>query len=444
MRRPALSAHLTRRTEPATATVPLTRAVSLSRRRFLGGLSLAFATPLLASCTPRPATPEASEPFVRPQRLSTGVTRLSDGSFERWFRGAASPQNLEFLDEDDGATHRILDLFPRDNCPFAIDTTKELGEGGYSLTITDRTLAGEIPTDADAAWPLNMVPFGVAIDGVIIDPSGPWYDGGPADPQNPFDRGCSGWEYDPVFSTVADLVGVPAAVRGHVQPGPGGKMGSPGLFHYHGAPRVMLSNLRRSLDPITRTAPLVVGYSADGFWLLDSVIPAEARPNGKRLHLFSGYLLREGTRAAVPHTNPALVPPGKYDGTFVQDWQFDPDAKRARIEEALQTDGEHEGLRLEDIESGAAEFAVLDRRNGLVSEDFTAPGAPKGAYVYVMTPDWPEVPRWFAREPSEPFRKNIIPLDSPAGMGPPGRQQLYDNCDASLSDVHQWSGRPPY
>lgn len=412
---------------------------SPSRRDFLRAASFAAATPLLARCTS--AVDRALVTFEPPQRLTTDVTRLADGSFARTFAGVAAPQNLELFDEDTGRRQRLHDLFPRAHCPFAIDTTRELGPGGFGLGSIDRTLGGVLP-GADV-WPLNMVPFGVAIDGVILDPSGPWYDGGPADPKNPFDRACSGWEYDPIFATVAELVGVPAEVRGHCQPGPGEVLGSAGLFHYHGAPRVMLANLRNALTDDERRAPLIVGYAGDGYWILDAVIPAEATASGKRRHLFSGYVLRGGARGAVPHTNPALVAPGTYDGTYVEDWQFDPVAKQAQIEAELRDTGEYLGLTAADLDAGVADFAVLDARNGLVTDELSLPDAPPGAYVYVMTPDWPEIPRWFAFEPSPSFL-GIIPFASPGPMGPPGRQQLYQACSADLADVHQWNGRAPY
>jgi hypothetical protein len=417
------------------------------RRYPLVALSLAAAIPLLVRCSsPTSQTPAGLRPIehVPPQRLHTEVTRASDGSFLRSFSGAAAPQNLEFLDAARDTRRRVHDLFPNDHCPFAIDTAKQLGPEGYALTVVDRTLAGLAPTALDAVWPLNMVPFGVAIDGAIIDPSGPWYDGGPADPNNPFDRACSGWEYDPIFPSVADLVGVSSEVRGHVQPGPGGRPGSAGLFHYHGTPAVMLDNLRGMLTEDERRQALVVGYSADGFWILDSVIPAPATVSGKRLHLFSGYVLRQGTRAAVPHTNPALVPAGTYDGTFVQDWRFDPEEKRLLIESALRDRGEYYGLGRTEIEAGRAEFAVLDERNGLVTDRILLRDAPERTYVYVLTPDMPQLPRWFAFEPSPSFRQNLIPFEAPAGIGPPGRRQLYQACSADLADVHRWSGREPY
>ena len=418
----------------------------LTRRNFLSKAALAASAPvfapLLKACSTQEATTLTTpEP---PQVLRTEVARAADGSFVRSFHGKAAPQNLEMFDAWSGTGGRLHEFFPRDNCPFAIDTARELGPGGYDLTVVDRTLAGQIPTASDDLWALNMVPFGVAIDGVILDPSGPWYDAGPADPQNPFDRACSGWEYDPIFPVVAGLVGVPSDVRGHVQPGPGGGPGSAGLFHYHGTPRVMLANLRQALSDSQRRSPLVVGYAADGFWIVDGVVPAEATTDGKRLHLFSGYVLRTGERSVVPHTNPELVPEGTPDGTYVQDFVYDPERKRALIETALREDGRYHELLAADVEAGRAEAEVLDERNGLATERFTLRDAPSRTYIYVLTPDWPEVPRWFAFMPAESFRNNIIPLASPDGSGPPGRQQLYAACGPELSEVHQWNERPPY
>lgn len=419
------------------------------RRTFLKALSSMAVIPVVQRCapampTPTP-TPTPTGEFEAPQRLQTTTSTNGDGSMiVRAFEGRSAPQDLSFVESSTGARRRLYELFPRSNCPFAIDTTRALGADGMALSVPDRTLMGVIPTESDAPWALNMVPFGVAIDGVLMDPSGPWYDGGAPDPQNPFDRACSGWEYDPIFASVAQLVGVPTEVRGHVQPGRGGMPGSPGLFHYHGVPALMLGNLRASQSNAERERPLVVGYSGDGFWVIDATIPAAATRARKKLHLFSGYVLREGARAAVAHSNPALVPTGSYDGTYVQDWQHDVAAKRALIERALQRDGQYLGLSQSDVDRGAATYAILDARNGITTDDWTLPGAPSRAYVYVVTPDWPEIPRWFAFEPSESFRNNVVPFASGGMMAPPGRQQLYDACTGTLADVHQWNGRAPY
>lgn len=430
--------------------------MNVGRRRFLtqvGGLcALPVVGRFLQGCAgseqppvgaPTPASGGGAtvpEAFTAPQRLSSTLTQAADGSWTRSFSGVAAPQNLEVV--IDGQKRRIFDVFPRSSCPFGINTQAQLGEGGYRLSIVDRAQNGEVLPASAGMRPLSMIPFGVAIDGVMLDPSGPWYDGGKPDPNNPFDRTCSGWEYDPIFATVATLVGVPSELRGHVQPGEGGRRGSLGLFHYHGVPRVMLANLRSGLTREERDAALIAGYSADGFAILDSVVPAAATRAGKRLHLFSGYVLRTGARTAVPHTNPALVPLGTYDGTFVQDWVYDPVAKRAAIEAALSREGDYLGLAAAERAAERADYAILDEHNGLSSDGLAVPGVTRTTYFYVLTPDWPEIPRWFALEPSESFR-NVIPFDS-KGAGPPGRKQLYDACQGSLADVHQWDGRVPY
>jgi hypothetical protein len=420
----------------------------VNRRRFLAQAAGFCALPWLGRVLPgcHDGAAEAASPLVGlepPQRLTSALTQTSSGAWERAFSGVAAPQNLEVMDGSTGSRRRIHDMFPSANNPFGINTSAQLGAGGYGLSITDRAKVGAKPAPNEPMRPLCMVPFGVAIDGVLIDPSGPWFDGGPADPQNPFDRRCSGWEYDPIFATVAKLVGVPVEVRGHVQPGPGGQRGSRGQFHYHGVPRVMLANLRASLSDADKRDALVVGYAADGFTIIDAVVPAEATASRKRLHLFSGYVLRTGMRAALAHTNPALVPDGSYDGTYVQDWEHDPVKKRALIEDALAREGAYGGLSASDVASGKAEYALLDARNGLSSQGVRVPGVDAETYLYVITPDWPEVPRWFALEPSASFR-NVIPFESPSASGPPGRKQLYDACTSSLTDVHRWDGRAPY
>jgi hypothetical protein len=422
--------------------------MKVDRRRFLSQAASLCALPILSRFLPAcaaarsSASTQPSVTFEPPQRLTTSVAQNPSGVWERSFSGVAAPQNLELWDSTTQSRRSLFDMFPSQHDPFAINAQAELGPGGYALRTVDRASTGDAPAADVQKRPLCMIPFGVALDGALIDPSGPWYDGGTPDPQNPFDRKCSGWEYDPVFASVGELVGVPPDVRGHVQPGAGGQKGSRGQFHYHGVPRVMLANLRAALSDAEKTTALVVGYSADGFLIIDDTVPAVATSTGKRLHLFSGYVLRSGSRTAVPHTNPALVPAGDHDGTFVQDWVHDPSAKRALIEAALANDGQYLGLSASDRTSGAADYALLDDRNGMSSKGLALPGVARDTYVYVLTQDWPEVPRWFALAPSDSF-KAVIPFASSA-MGPPGRQQLYDACPASLADVHQWDGLAPY
>lgn len=284
-----------------------------------------------------------------------------------------------------------------------------------------------------------MIPFGVAIDGSILDPSGPWYDGGPADPNNPFDRVCSGWEYEVNHPVVADLVGVPSNIRGHVQPG--------GMFHYHGYPAPMIAAARAAKD--NGAGIILVGYSGDGFPIIDHRLTT---PDGRDVVLVSGYVLRSGTRQPVARTNPELVPGGSYDGLYVQDYVFDPAMKRDRLEH-LRTEG---ATWFGTTLAQTTVIQMLDARNGLVlgSDLQHLTGHPKPHYAYVLTPDWPEIPRNFAFEPDDSF-KAIIPFNV-TGLGarlaallgadvPEGRRAIYDNCGGKADDMRGLAtDRGPY
>lgn len=411
------------------------------RRFFLQAATTALAAAFLPRCVAR-SSDAAKAPsdsgveeddieFQTPRLITTTLTGSAAAGFVRTFSGGAYPQNLRFK-RTTGERVNLYDLFPNAHDPFAISTNHETGTGGFALSVPDRAQAGVLPDPNGEPWALCMIPFGVALDGSILDPSGPWYDGGPADPQNPFDRKCSGWEYDPISSVGSNLVGVPLEVRGHTQPS--------GLFHYHGYPRLFIANLKHSLlGKPEAEQPLLVGWSADGYPIYAPEIPAAATKSGKTLHLFSGYVLRTGERTAVPHTNPALIPPGDHDGTYAADWVYDPDAKRAQIEAALTKNGSYLALTKEARDAGDADYVLLDATNGLVTTDFTVAEYEGTIYAYVMTEDWPEIPRMLRFEPSDSFR-NVIPYQGPRGEG---RKQLYDACADGL-DVHDWFGREPY
>lgn len=97
------------------------------------------------------------------------------------------------------------------------------------------------------------------------------------------------------------------------------------------------------------------------------------------------------------------------------------------------------GLSRASLQSGEAEYALLDVTNGFVTTGVTLREYPREHYAYVLTQDWPQIPRWFNFEPSERFRA-VVPFDAPQG----GRRQLYDACSADLASVHHWAARLPY
>jgi len=313
-------------------------------------------------------------------------------------------------------------FFPNSNDPFAIDDDLTLGDGGYSLQVRDRGMQGIFPAGNDAPYALNMIPFGVAMDGVILDPSGPWYDGGSADPTNAFDRECSGWEYEVMHPTVADLVGVAKDLVGHVQPS--------GMFHYHGYPE-LLALLLGSVSP---AGTKLMGFSADGFPVTD--YRAREPETGVDRFFFSGYVQREGVRQALEGTNPILNPGGHYDGLFVQDYVHDVARKDALIRSHLERGQSYHGLTADHLDRGLATYTILDVRNGTKADGrYGVEHYPDSVWHYVLTPDWPYIPRCFAFQPSESFA-DVIPLRR--------RMQLYENCEGKSVAVHQSEGRQPY
>lgn len=95
-----------------------------------------------------------------------------DGRSIRRFAGRAAPTEI-LTDPETGVRVRIRDLFPGRAAPFPIDDRLQLGDGGWGLRCVDRSGMGLSPSHDNAAWAMNMIPFGVLLDGSIIDPSGP-------------------------------------------------------------------------------------------------------------------------------------------------------------------------------------------------------------------------------------------------------------------------------
>ena len=91
----------------------------------------------------------------------------------------------------------------------------------------------------------------------------------------------------------------------HVQP--------TGEYHYHGVPMAMMPE---------QTQVVQVGWAADGFPVLARY--GYATPGDQSsavVELEGSYKLKVGERQALGNEIP---PPGEYDGTFVQDWEYGP------------------------------------------------------------------------------------------------------------------------
>lgn len=211
------------------------------------------------------------------------------------------------------------------------------------------------PRSALKSTAVGMNLFGVALNGVPFDPAAAeWFDRNPD----------SGWQYE-ALSGFLDL-GMDFN-NAHVQPG--------GVYHYHGIPD-------RSLESHHGNDMSLTGYAADGF-------PIYAR-FGYRIadnsdsgvtRLRSSYRLKQGTRPGGPG--------GRYDGTFVEDWEYVP---------------------------GSGD---LDECNGRFG---ATPEYPNGTYYYVLTDSFPFIPRLWRGTPDPSFfkRRPRPGASGPAG-GPPSR-----------------------
>jgi hypothetical protein len=208
------------------------------------------------------------------------------------------------------------------------------------------------PKLAEKPVPFHMQPFGIAVNGVVFDPfAAEWWQGNPA------------WQYEPHGSAI-DL-GLDAS-NAHVQPN--------GAYHYHGIPKGMIEKL--SGDKIQM---VLVGWAADGFPIYGPFGYSTAQDSGSALKkLDSSYAIKQGTR-------PAGSPGGKYDGSFVQDYEY------------IESSGD------------------LDASNG---RSGVTPEFPQGTYYYVLTDEYPYIPRQFAGTPDASFARRGPPG---GGFGPPGR-----------------------
>jgi len=216
------------------------------------------------------------------------------------------------------------------------------------------------PEEARMITPVGMRPFGVAVNGIPFDPSAAefWR----RDPR-------SGWQYEALSGKV-DL-GMDAS-HAHVQPN--------GTYHYHGLPTGLLKNLIGDEPKM-----VLLGYAADGFPIYGPWAYRDADdPDSELVRLSSSYRLKEGTRPDGPHG-----PGGEYDGTFVQDWEYK--------------------VRTGDLDE-------CNGRRGVTPE------YPEGTYYYVITEEFPFIPRYFRGTPDSSFERHGPPPGGrrPPRGGPPG------------------------
>jgi hypothetical protein len=146
------------------------------------------------------------------------------------------------------------------------------------------------PQSAAKTTPLNMSPFGIAVNGVIFDPSAnEWWK----------DDRSTGWQYE-ALGGGPDL-GIDTE-HAHVQPN--------GAYHYHGMPTALLARLTGGKDQM-----VLVGWAADGFPIYGPWIPTDANDlNSALKRAQASYHVKAGNRPDGPG--------GAHDGKFGKDWEY--------------------------------------------------------------------------------------------------------------------------
>lgn len=228
------------------------------------------------------------------------------------------------------ANHSIGE-FPNSGNPNAVSPLEET----YKMTM--------IPELADVSTGGRQYTFGIFRSGVTIDPF-----------SDEFFEGPNGenldWNITPFQNTIN--LGLDCN-NAHVQPN--------GKYHYHGTPSQMIN----VLAPEQGSEMIWLGYAADGFPIYYKY--AYAEDNTTVVALESAYQLKAGERGG----DGVNAPKGCYDGTYVQDYEYVPDASR------------------------------LDACNGMIGK---TPNSEE-EYFYLITDNFPSAPLCFSGSPDESFQK---------------------------------------
>ena len=189
--------------------------------------------------------------------------------------------------------------------------------------------------------------FGILLNGIEVDPvaAEPW-------PHTKPVTNSHDWEWN-LEATMVDI-GLDCN-NAHVQP--------TGKYHYHGVPTLYLETLSPS-----GTEMLLVGWAADGFpiyYKFGYNIAEDIESSVQSLS--SSYQLKSGERPGDGDSAPC----GEYTGIYTADFEY------------------------------VAGLGDLDECNG---RQGVTPEFPIGTYYYVITSEYPGIPRCFVGNPSSDFK----------------------------------------
>ena len=189
--------------------------------------------------------------------------------------------------------------------------------------------------------------FGILLNGVEVDPvaAEPW-------PHTKPVTNSHNWDWN-LEATMVDI-GLDCNTA-HVQP--------TGKYHYHGVPKLYLESITSNSNEM-----LHVGWAADGYPIYYAYGFSSADDNSSSMKMLSSsYQLKSGERPGDGDSAPC----GSYTGVYSADYEY------------------VEGL------------GDLDECNG---REGVTPEFPEGTYYYVITNEFPGVPRCFVGTPSNDFK----------------------------------------
>lgn len=223
------------------------------------------------------------------------------------------------------------------NSPFTLTSTQDI----YYMCLYPDTASSFTPlyeTTETTVGCTYTYTFGVGTNGVKYDPSSAEYfvDSSGADNIN--------WHVEARYIFSANF----GNNGGHLNPF--------GEYHYHSVPKVYFRN-QLGIDS-TAHSP-IVGYAADGFPMYYKYVYSDPLDTSSSImEVTSGYSLKSGTRPGDGYT----APDGSYTGLYYEDYEY------------------------------SSASTVLDECNGRWGK---TPDFPDGTYYYVLTDNYPYIPRCF-------------------------------------------------
>ncbi|WP_299157846.1 YHYH protein [uncultured Tenacibaculum sp.] len=230
--------------------------------------------------------------------------------------------------------------FPAHNYgPWAGANTLEAQDFEYSMCLYPELTSTitEIKEDPTSQACGGGIIFGVSDQGINYSPFARLYWVNPNTQEENLD-----WHVEADFTLAMDLNG------GHVN--------NVSRYHYHNIPTDYFTNDLNING--TKHSP-IIGYAADGFPIYYKYLYTDANTtatNPSVSTFASGYSLKSGNRPG----DGISAPNGSYDGTYIEDYEYT-------------------GA---DLDECGGRFGVT-------------PEYPNGTYYYVLTDNWPYIPRCF-------------------------------------------------